>query len=113
MHAALQAIADSRRRRILELVRDGKLSSGEIASHFRVTRPAISQHLKILERVGLVRVHREGTRRLYELRPEGITELHAFLAQLWGDGLQRLRQVAEDEEKRRKPHATRRRRHRD
>jgi DNA-binding transcriptional ArsR family regulator len=60
MEAALKAIAEPRRRQILVLVRDGEMTSGEIASHFEVTRPAISQHLTVLTEAGLVSEYREG-----------------------------------------------------
>src|SRR2546430_615269 len=65
VEAALKAIAAPRRRQILTLVRDGELSAGEIASHFDITRPAVSQHLNVLKEAGLVSERRNGTRRLY------------------------------------------------
>src|SRR5947209_2956264 len=85
MEAALKAIAAPHRRRILRLVRDEELSAGEIASHFDVTRPAVSQHLSVLKEAGLVNERRNGTRRLYRARPEGLVELKAFLDELWGE----------------------------
>jgi DNA-binding transcriptional ArsR family regulator len=85
MEAALRAIAAPRRRQILELVRDRELSAGEIASHFEVTRPAISQHLGVLKEAGLVDERRNGTRRLYRVRPRGLEELKSFLDSLWGE----------------------------
>jgi len=100
MDLALRAIAEPRRRRILQLIQSGELSAGEIASHFNVTRPAISQHLGVLEHAGLVGVRREGTRRMYRARPEGLQELRAFLTEFWEDGLQRLAVAAEAEERR-------------
>jgi DNA-binding transcriptional ArsR family regulator len=98
MEAALRAIAEPRRRRILQLVRSEELSAGEIASHFEVTRPAISQHLTVLKGAGLVSERREGTRRLYCARPEGLDELRGFLDQFWADGLDRLKVAAEQAE---------------
>lgn len=98
MEAALKAIAGQRRRQILSLVRDGELSAGEIAAHFDVTRPAVSQHLNVLKEAGLVRERRDGTRRLYRLRPEGLAELKAFLEEFWGDRLEALKREAEREE---------------
>src|SRR5436309_13717422 len=71
MEATLKAIAAPHRRRILRLVRDEDLSAGEIAAHFDVTRPAVSQHLTVLQEAGLVNERRNGTRRLYRARPEG------------------------------------------
>jgi DNA-binding transcriptional ArsR family regulator len=101
--AALRAIAEPRRREILRLVHHRELSSGEIAAHFAVTRPAISQHLAVLEQAGLVTVRQEGTRRYYRTRPEGLAELWAFLEEFWDESLQRLARVVEaDEETRRK-----------
>jgi DNA-binding transcriptional ArsR family regulator len=93
--AALQAIAEPRRRAILQLVSSQELPAGAIASHFAITRPAISQHLRVLEDAGLVTVRREGTRRLYRARPEGLDELRAFFEQLWDDSLARLKDAIE------------------
>ena len=76
---ALRAIAEPRRRGILRLVLDKEISAGEIAAHFDVTHPAISQHLCVLEEAGLVAARREGTRRMYGWRPEGFKELRRFL----------------------------------
>ena len=99
MEAALKAIAAPHRRRILRLVRDEELSAGEIASHFDVTRPAVSQHLSVLKEAGLVNERRNGTRRLYRARPEGLVELKAFLDELWGERLEALKREAEREER--------------
>ena len=99
MEAALKAIAAPRRRQILTLVRDGELSAGEIAAHFDVTRPAVSQHLNILKEAGLVSERRNGTRRLYRARPEGLAQLKAFLEEFWGDRLDALKREAEREER--------------
>jgi DNA-binding transcriptional ArsR family regulator len=99
LDTALRAIAEPRRREILRLVQDEERSSGEIAAHFDVTAPAISQHLGVLEAAGLVTVRRAGTRRLYRARPEGLAELRAFLAEFWDEGLRRLASAAEREQK--------------
>jgi DNA-binding transcriptional ArsR family regulator len=99
MQAVLQAVAEPRRRQILLLVRERELTAGQIASHFAVTRPAISQHLAVLKAAGLLVERREGTRRLYRARPEGLVELIAFLEQFWDDRLERLKQVAEAAER--------------
>lgn len=98
VEAALKAIAEPRRRAILSLVREGELSAGEIASHFDVTRPAVSQHLTVLKEAGLVSERRNGTRRLYRARPEGLVELREFLNSFWDVGLEALRREAEKEE---------------
>jgi DNA-binding transcriptional ArsR family regulator len=99
MEAALKAIAAPHRRRILRLVRDEELSAGEIAAHFDVTRPAVSQHLTVLKEAGLVNERRNGTRRLYRARPEGLVELRAFLDELWGERLEALKRETEREER--------------
>ena len=98
MEAALKAIAAPRRRQILTLVRDGELSAGEIAGHFDVTRPAVSQHLNVLKEAGLVTERRNGTRRLYRARPEGLAQLKAFLEEFWNERLDALKAEAEREE---------------
>jgi DNA-binding transcriptional ArsR family regulator len=99
MEAAIRAIAEPRRREILRLVWDAELASGEIASHFEVTRPAISQHLRVLKEAGLVAERRVGTRRLYKARPETMARLRSYLENFWDEGLARLRRVAEQEER--------------
>ena len=99
MEAALKAIAEPRRRRILALVRDGELSAGEIASNFEISRPAVSQHLTVLREAGLVDERRNGTRRLYRARPEGLADLKAFLEEFWDEKLAALKQEVEREER--------------
>ena len=99
MEAALRAIAEPRRRRILQLVWERELAAGEIASQFDVTRPAISQHLSVLKEAGLVDERRNGTQRLYRARPQGLAELRAFLDAFWGERLEALQQEAEREER--------------
>jgi DNA-binding transcriptional ArsR family regulator len=99
MEAALKAIAEPRRRQILSLVRDGELSAGEIASHFDVSRPAISQHLNVLKEAGLVSERRNGTRRLYLARPDGLGELRTFLDGFWDERLDALKREAERKER--------------
>ena len=98
MEAALRAIAAPRRRQILTLVRDSELSAGEIAGHFDVTRPAVSQHLNVLKEAGLVTERRNGTRRLYRARPQGLAQLKAFLEEFWDERLDALKAEAEREE---------------
>jgi len=84
MQAILKALAEPRRVAILELVRSRELRAGAISRHFRITRPAISQHLRalikrVLIKAGLLRERRDGTRRLYRIRPEGFAQLRSFL----------------------------------
>ena len=96
MDAALKAIAEPRRREILRLVWSRELPATAIAEHFEgVTRPAISQHLGVLKAAGLVSERRDGTRRLYQARPEEMRRLREFLDDYWTTGLERLRDVAE------------------
>ncbi|MGQ0669937.1 MAG: ArsR/SmtB family transcription factor [Actinomycetota bacterium] len=102
MEAALKAIAEPRRREILRLVWDAERSAGEIASHFEVTRPAISQHLRVLKEAGLLHERRDGTRRIYRARPEGLAEVREFLDGFWAESLDALKRAAEAEERRSK-----------
>jgi DNA-binding transcriptional ArsR family regulator len=102
MQAALDALAEPRRRQILALVRDRELAAGEIAAKFDVTRSAISQHVGVLKQAGLVTERREGTKRLYRARPEGLAELRDFLDEFWSDRLDVLVREAQQEERRRK-----------
>jgi DNA-binding transcriptional ArsR family regulator len=99
MEAVLKAIAAPHRRQILSLVREGELSAGEIAAHFDVTRPAVSQHLTVLKEAGLVDERRNGTRRLYRARPEGLVPIREFLERFWDERLEALRREAELEER--------------
>jgi DNA-binding transcriptional ArsR family regulator len=104
----VKAIAPRRRREILLLIREGEMGAGEIAERFDVSRPAISQHLGVLREAGLVETRREGTRRLYRARPEGLEGLRSFLVAFWTDRLERLRLAAELEQQRRDKRGKRR-----
>ena len=84
---ALAALADPTRRRVLELLASGPMPVRGIASQLPVSRPAVSQHLKVLNDAGLVCVQPEGTRRLYSVRPQGLAPLRDYLNRLWGDVL--------------------------
>lgn len=97
MEAQLRALAGPRRREILELVRDRELAAGEIAAHFDVTRPAVSQHLTVLKDAGLVTERREGTRRLYRADGAGLAGIKQFVDRFWEVGLERLKGEAEAE----------------
>ena len=99
MEETLRAIVEPKRQAILRLVRRRELPAGEIAAHFDVTRPAISQHLRVLREAGLVTERRDGARRLYRARPEGLAELRAFLEGFWNEGLDRLKAHAQVEER--------------
>src|SRR5262245_16204348 len=99
MQTVIQAISDPRRREILDLIRNRELAAGEIAARFDVTRPAISQHLTVLKNAGLVSERRDGARRLYRARPEGLAELRSFLNGFWEGRLDRLKLEAEKEQR--------------
>ena len=109
MQAVIQALGEPRRREILRLVRGRELAAGQIADRFEVTRPAISQHLTVLKNAGLVSERREGARRLYRARPEGLAELRSFLDGFWEEQLDRLKLAAEEEERRERRGRTARR----
>jgi DNA-binding transcriptional ArsR family regulator len=99
MEAQIRALADSRRRQILELVRDRELPAGEIAEHFDVTRPAISQHLTVLKHVGLVSERRDGVRRLYRAEPAGLAGIKQYVDSFWAAGLSALKSAVETDHK--------------
>jgi DNA-binding transcriptional ArsR family regulator len=101
--AALKAVAEPRRRAILKLVWSQELPASEIAGAFGdVSRPAISQHLSVLKEADLVTERRDGTRRLYRANTDAMAELRAFLDDYWTSGLERLRDVAEAAEDRKR-----------
>jgi DNA-binding transcriptional ArsR family regulator len=101
-----EAIAHPKRREILRMLAEGERTAGEVASRFSVTQPAISQHLKVLKETGLVHERRDGTRRIFSMRAEGLDDLNVFLADVLPASLKRLRKAAEAEE--RKSHRARR-----
>ncbi len=76
--AVYHAIAEPRRREILRLIQERELTASDIAAHFDVTRPAISQHLRVLVEAQLVTLRQEGTRRYYQARPEGLEDVREF-----------------------------------
>jgi DNA-binding transcriptional ArsR family regulator len=83
----LRALVEPRRRAILRLVADTERSAGEIAETFDVTRTAVSQHLTVLRDAELIAERRDGTRRLYRARPEGLADLREFLEGMWSSSL--------------------------
>lgn len=85
--AAIAALADPTRRKIIERLRHGAHPVGHVAEGLGVSRPAVSQHLKVLSDAGLVTVTPDGTRRLYALSPEGVAALRSYLDALWTDAL--------------------------
>ena len=102
MDIPLKALVEPRRREILDVISRSELSAGEIAARFDVTRPAISQHLKVLTNAGLVSVRTAGAKRMYRARPEGLAELMEYLGQFWEVSLGKLAREAEAEEEARK-----------
>src|SRR6266480_7084031 len=99
--SALRAVASPRRREILRLVWDDEVSSGDIASHFDVSWPAVSQNLRVLEGAGLVRTRKCGTTRLYRADRAKLGPLKAVLKAMWEADVDRLAHLAESEEKER------------
>jgi DNA-binding transcriptional ArsR family regulator len=91
----LPALADNTRRAVFEAVARRAQSVAELASQFPVSRPAVSQHLKVLQKAGLVRFERVGTRSIYEVDRAGIASLQSYLEGLWGHALHSLKEVAE------------------
>jgi DNA-binding transcriptional ArsR family regulator len=98
MDDVLRALSAPTRREILRLVHDGEMTAGAIAARFQVSRPAVSEHLRVLRETGLVSERREGVRRWYRARPERLDQVRAYLDQFWGDSLEDLRRAAEAEQ---------------
>jgi DNA-binding transcriptional ArsR family regulator len=94
---ALRALAEPRRRAILRLDAHQELPAGQIAAAFEVTRTAVSQHLTVLKNAGLLIERRDGTRRWYRARPEGLVGLRELLDQMWAASLDAARQIVEAE----------------
>jgi DNA-binding transcriptional ArsR family regulator/uncharacterized protein YndB with AHSA1/START domain len=93
--AGMSALGDPTRRVIFELLADGPRPVGEIAGELPISRPAVSQHLKVLKDAGLVIDHQSGTRRLYQLNPEAIGALRAYFDRFWNQALAAFRQAVE------------------
>jgi len=92
---ALAALADPTRRKVFERLRSGPKSVGKIAQGLPVSRPAVSQHLKILKEAGLVEEEAQGTRRVYHIDPKGLGALRAWLDQFWELALDAFRAEVE------------------
>jgi DNA-binding transcriptional ArsR family regulator len=99
---ALQALGDPTRRSVLEALRDGPRAVGEIAARLPVSRPAVSQHLRVLKEAGLVTERQHGTRRLYRVDPDGLAEVREYLEGFWEEALANFKAAAEQEEGRKK-----------
>ena len=97
----LEALADPTRRAVLEQLRGGGRSVGEIAAQLPVSRPAVSQHLKVLKEAGLVRDEARGTARIYRIHAPALVELRAYLDSFWDEALDNFKAYAEGEDERR------------
>ena len=96
--AVLKALAEPRRRELLEILRDaGTLSVGELSERVSVTQQAVSLHLKVLEEAGLVEARREGTRHLYAVKPRGFRPVEEFVSGFWRGKLAELKKQSESE----------------
>jgi len=96
----VHALADRTRRELLRLVSDRERGAGELAAEFpSISRPAVSQHLRILHEAGLVSVRADGRQRLFLARIESLTPVSTFIDEMWSHRLQRLKHVAEREER--------------
>jgi DNA-binding transcriptional ArsR family regulator len=95
--AVLRALADPHRRAIMRLIQETELPAGQIAAHFTLTQQAVSQHLAVLKRAGLLEERRDGTRRLYRFQPASLEPVREMLDEFWPDALQRLKRAIERE----------------
>jgi DNA-binding transcriptional ArsR family regulator len=91
----LDALGDPTRRQVFELLRSGPRSVGDLAGELPVSRPAVSQHLRVLQSAGLVTHRRNGTRNLYELDAQGVVELRSWVDAFWDEALARFKAAAE------------------
>ena len=96
----MEALGDRTRRAVFERLRSGPRSVGELALGLPVSRPAVSQHLRVLKGAGLVTDERRGTRRLYRIEPDGLSELRAWFDSFWDVALAEFKAAAEREETR-------------
>jgi DNA-binding transcriptional ArsR family regulator len=95
----MAALADPTRRAIFERLREGPRPVGELARELPVSRPAVSQHLRVLKEAGLVSERRNGTRRLYRIEPDAVAELRAYFDDFWSRALEAFKAAAESEER--------------
>jgi DNA-binding transcriptional ArsR family regulator len=93
---ALDALGDPNRRAIVEILSGGGRSVQQIADELPISRPAVSRHLRLLKEAGLVADEAEGTRRIYQLRDEGVEAIRAYFEQVWSQAATRFRIVAEN-----------------
>ena len=103
--AVAHALADGTRRGLLRLVRDDERAAGDLAAAFpSMSRPAVSQHLRVLHEAGLVSIRPNGNQRLYRARTEGLAEVWQFIDEMWADRLAKLKQAAEQAAERESRH---------
>jgi DNA-binding transcriptional ArsR family regulator len=95
---AIQALGDPTRRTVFETLREGPRSVGDLARGLPVSRPAVSQHLRVLERAGLVTARRRGTRNFYSVNGDGLAELRTYFEGFWDEALAAFKAAAESEE---------------
>ena len=95
VHRALAAVADPTRRQVFERLGAGPRSVGELAEGLPVSRPAVSQHLRVLKDAGLVTDRADGTRRIYQIRAHGVQAIHAYLDQMWSQAMAAFQSEAE------------------
>jgi DNA-binding transcriptional ArsR family regulator len=99
---AIQALGDPTRRSIFERLRTGPRAVGELARELPVSRPAVSQHLRVLKEAGLVTEQRNGTRRIYGVDAASVAELRDYFDGFWSDALESFKQAVDQEEGRKK-----------
>jgi len=95
---AITALADPTRRSIFERLRHGPRAVGQLAAGLPVSRPAVSQHLRVLKEAGLVTERRDGTRRLYRIEPAGLEELREYFERFWDEALEAFKEAVEREQ---------------
>jgi DNA-binding transcriptional ArsR family regulator len=95
---SINALADPTRRSIFERLRHGPRAVGQLAAGLPVSRPAVSQHLRVLKEAGLVTERRDGTRRLYRIEPAGLQELREYFERFWDEALEAFKEAAEREQ---------------
>jgi len=99
---AIQALGDPTRRSIFERLRRGPRAVGELARELPVSRPAVSQHLRVLKEAGLVTEQRNGTRRIYGVDAQSVAELRDYFDEFWSDALESFKRAVEQDEGRKK-----------
>lgn len=94
--SAIEALSDPTRRKLFEQLRAGPCSVNRLVASVTVSQPAVSQHLRVLSEARLVRMHKQGARRIYSLNPEGLAELRAYVDSLWEDALSAFKKAADE-----------------